>query len=194
MRLQLGSHCFIENKMFNLLPENEKRNILREYNFRRAIVLTAFLFALGVIACVSLFPSFLLSSAKIIEEEAQLASIKKSDTFQEADRLNASLIETNLKIQSLKPLNNEQYIVDVIGTVIAKKNDAIRINGFLFKRGNGKDTGSLTVSGLTRDRESLSAFVRELEKEPLFTKVVLPISNFTKDRNAEFSIQINGAF
>lgn len=180
--------------MFNLLPENEKRNILQEYNFRRAIVLTAFLFVLGVIACVSLFPSFLLSSAKIIEEETQLTSIKRSNTFQEADRLNASLTETNLKIQSLKPLTNEQYIVDVIGTVIKKKNGAIRINGFLFKRGNGKDLGSLTVSGLTRDRESLSTFVRELEKDPLFTKVVLPISNFTKDRNAEFSIQINGAF
>jgi hypothetical protein len=180
--------------MFNLLPEPEKKQILSEYNLRRNILMLIFLFVVGLIAVISIFPSYLLSSSKILEAQDGVSSIRNSNVFKEEESLNAELAQTNLKLSALQPLAGERYVSELFNAVITERSSGIRMNGLQYKRGDDKKGGYLSVSGVAQDRENLSQFVTALGKNSLFSKVDLPVSNFTKDRNADFTLQINGSF
>ena len=43
---------------------------------------------------------------------------------------------------------------------------------------------------MAKDREVLRGFVKALEEEPYFERVEIPVSNFVKDRDIEFSLEI----
>ncbi len=180
--------------MFNLLPQKEKQKIVKGYFIRRNIILLIFIFALGIISSISLFPSFLLSRVKIKETEESIKVIQNSPTFKEAKLLNDSLLITNMKIDALTNGLNNFFVGDILTKVIEKRGEDVRITSIAFKKGLGKDLSQIFVNGIARDRESLSYFVEELKKDKLFEKVNLPVSNFAKDSNAEFSVQISGTF
>jgi len=146
--------------MFNLLPPNEKRNILKEYTTRRYILIAMFSFALGVICVVSLVPSYLLSTAKIDEVNDDLARLKGSEAFRESDNLNKTLVETNAKLASLKTTKNEMYASDLISRVLVKRDLNIRISGLMYKK--VESGGAITITGIAHDRENLSKFVGAL--------------------------------
>jgi Tfp pilus assembly protein PilN len=180
--------------MFNLLPQSEKQNILKEYATRRNILIVMFVFALGVISVVALIPAYLLSTIKLNEVNDELVRVKGSVAFQESDNLNKILIDTNAKLASVKATKDQVYVADLIKNVISKQDLNIRINGIMYKRGSAGAMSVITLAGIAHNREQLSSFVQDLRSLPLFTSVNLPVSSFAKDKNAEFSIQIQGAF
>ncbi len=181
--------------MFNLLPETEKEKILREYNHRRLIVFLAFMSATLCMALVALFPSYILSSIKLKEVETNIAVVRQSKEFQEADKLQTVLTESNEKLSALQFGRSKVLSQDLIAQIINVKNTGIRINGLLYKKSTAKDTSSqIFINGIAQNRESLSRFVTDLQKVKIFKKVALPVSSFTKDVNAEFTISIEGDF
>ncbi len=180
--------------MFNLLPEEEKKIILHEYTARKAIVLLLFLFVSGIIAIIFLLPSNILSASKAAGIEKQIKNAQNSIIFKEADALNASLKNINLKLTVLSPYRSGISAEDLFAKIIEKKTLNIRIGSFVYKKALGKEQSLITISGIARDRESLSTFVQVLENEPIFTKVNLPVSNLTKNKNPDFSIEIRGTF
>jgi len=181
--------------MFNLLPETEKEKILREYNHRRLIVFLAFMSATVCMALVALFPSFVLSSIKLDELETDIVVVRQSKEFQEADKLQTVLTESNEKLTALQLGHSKVLTQDIIAQIINAKNSGIRMNGLLYKKSVAVDTNSqFLINGIAQNRESLSRFVTDLQKIKMFKEVTLPVSSFTKDINAEFTINIVGEF
>jgi len=72
--------------------------------------------------------------------------------------------------------------------VISKKMTDIKINQILYK--NEPAGKSIGVRGIAPNRERLLLFRRALEEDPLFKKVDLPISNFTKGLNIQFYLSL----
>jgi Tfp pilus assembly protein PilN len=179
--------------MFNLLPEPEKKQILDEYKLRRLVVLLLFVFVVGLVAVVSIFPSYILASVKVSEVESNLLSAKNSPIFAEEATLTAAITGANQKLVTLLPPRGEAYVENILSTVISHKNDTIRLNGFSFTRGVS-GSSDLLVNGVASNRDALSSFVDTLKKDSFFTTVDLPVSNFAKDANASFSIDIKGNF
>ena len=180
--------------MFSLLPETEKNIILREYSMRRWIVFLLFLFVSGLIATISIFPSRMLSTSKIAAVKKQITIIKNSAILKEAENLNARLSQTNLKLKALSVSTETTAISTLLDNVIKKKGANNTLVGFSYKKGTDKAPGLLILSGIARDRESLLSFVKELKTDQLFTKVDLPVSNFTKEKDVPFSIELSGKF
>jgi Tfp pilus assembly protein PilN len=178
--------------MFNLLPEKDKENILKEYSTRRTIILFMFVSTLGLIASTAFLPAYIVSRAEVAETENQIKQIKESPLFAESEKMHTALAQANTKISILSKENGVMQISEVIALAVKGNGQAIRVTGFSFQKNKGKS--KLMITGMARDRESLSNFVKELEKEKRFETVNLPVSNFTKDRNAEFSIDIQGTF
>lgn len=179
--------------MFNLLPPNEKQNIIKEYSSRKFILMGIFAAALGLIGFVSLIPAYLLSEARLREVTGDLARLEGKDSANVMTELTKSLSQVNLKLSILKTAPSEHAANDLLKMVIDERGGGIRVSGFLYKRNLDKDS-VISVNGVARDRESLSQFVERLKKNPLFSKVDLPVSNFAKDKNTEFSLQITGKF
>lgn len=180
--------------MFNLLPEIEKKRILQEYSVRKIIVFLLFLFVSGIIATVFSIPPHLMSVSKEKEIEGQISAVRGSNIFMEASMLNKQLSDINLKLKALHPQTDLISVEDIFEKVLIRKNSKISIDTLLYRRSIGKEQSTITVGGVASDRESLATFVQNLEGEALFTKVDLPVSNFTKNKNSDFSILISGDF
>jgi Tfp pilus assembly protein PilN len=180
--------------MFNLLPEAEKNKILEEYSARRIIVFAVFLCVSLCIALVSIFPSYVLSSIKLKEIQDNISSVRQFTSFQEADQLSKELSQANVKLSALQFNASSVPVEDLFSRIITRKISGVRLNGIMYKRGATKDSSVISVSGVAKDRESLSNFVTELQKEALFKNVSLPVSSFAKDSNADFTLQITGTF
>ena len=179
--------------MFNLLPDSEKKFILAEYANRRTVAALAFLFVLGLIASISAFPAFLLSSAKVSEVREEIEAVRQSKIFQEESSLSAELQKTQGKISSLHPKEAFIPVETVFTRIITHRGDGIRMNGLRLSATTDAER-QILVNGIARDRDALLSFVHALEEDPLFSSVDLPVSNFTRDRNAEFSLTIHGTF
>lgn len=177
--------------MFNLLPEADKKNVLKEYSMRRAVVILLFLLVAGLIALVTALPSKLLSSSKFKGVQKQIEVSKTIAILNEEAKLTSSLSLVNSKLTALKDAGGSS-IVDLIERIIVKKGQSIKIRGISYIRNVDKST--ISLSGVTQNRESLLNFVKSLKTEPLWSEVNLPVSNFAKEKDAEFTIEIKGKF
>jgi hypothetical protein len=180
--------------MFNLLPPSEKQNILKEYSSRRLILSCIFLCALGLISVASLAPSYLLSRARISELTDDLERSRGTDIAKELESQTKIIATTNAKLGILADSVAEHKANNLFQDVISKRGSGIRISALMYKRGGDKETGSISVTGIARDRESLSRFVQDLKTNTLYSKVDLPVSSFAKDKNTNFTIQLFGKF
>ena len=125
--------------MFNLLPPNEKQNILKEYAYRKLILLCLFLAALGLIGVTSLLPSYLLSRARIAELSSDVARSKGVVQAEELQNQIKIVSLANSKIQLLVDVIDHMSARDVFKSVIDKRGNGVRISGMMYKRG-GKDS------------------------------------------------------
>ncbi len=180
--------------MFNLLPEPEKKQIIDEYHSRRTVVGLSLLFVVGLISIVAIFPSFVLSGSKVSDAENTINNLKDSSIFKEEAGLNSELSQANAKLVALHPAKSDVDVAGLFQSIVTHKTNNIRITGFLYTPTNATNPGKISIQGLARGREDLSLFVDSLKKDPSYKSVDLPVSSFTKDLNADFSIDITGNF
>jgi len=147
--------------MFNLLPEPEKKQILSEYNTRRLIVMLLFILAIGIIAIISIFPTYIESIGKVTDVQSNLSTINNSPIFAEETALTAGLSQANQKLVALQPPKGEAYLENIITAVLKHKTLSVRLDGFSFTRNNSGSV--LVVSGVARNRDTLSAFVDSMQ-------------------------------
>lgn len=153
-----------------------------------------FLCALGLIGVASLTPSYLLSRARIHELQDDVSRSTTKDSEKELELFAKTLSQTNGKLAVLTDALDDYQAHSLFEDILAKRGNGIRINALMYKRGGDKDTGVVSVTGVARDRESLSGFVQDLKTDPLYSRVDLPVSNFAKDKNTNFTIQLFGKF
>jgi len=179
--------------MFNLLPKTEKGTLRREYRTRLAIVVLWLSFATFLIASFLLLPSFVLSSAK---EKAAVhrfttlsAEVERESGAKFRDKL--ADIQSRLKFFSRKAPAAHWH--ELLAQLVSRKTDTISLTTVSFAGGED-GTRQVIIAGTARDRAGLRAFAKSLERVSFFEKVAVPISNYAKDTDIEFSVHITGKF
>ncbi len=180
--------------MFNLLPEKEKKELFREYRLRRGILWLSVAFLLGVLFCIFLIPSFLISSSKGDEVERRIESVRQSTIFEETDVLNQRLTTASLKIKTFENFSISPPIHDVFEKVTEMRGSDIRIRGLQYRKSEDPRAAMILVAGVARDRNSLRDFVKELEQHENFARVNLPVASFAREQNLDFSLEITAVF
>ena len=178
--------------MFELLPITQKKALKKEYFFRLAIVILASLLALSAISVVLLTPSYFLSVVreKAISEEFDRA-VKSKDTLSEQE-LRTNVNKSKEMLELLKSGESKILIESLISKIIEKKNAGIAINSFSVNLSK-KDKYELFVSGTAKKREDLKVFAESLRSSKEFGSVDLPISNFAKIADIDFSVTLKTA-
>ena len=174
--------------MLNLLPEEQREKIKKEYKIRRLVVASFFIFISLVIASVSLLPPYLISKEKLDESNKHLNTFSNSPIIKKSQDLSSETDAINGKIKSLS-VSNSVYIYDILNKILDKKTDQISIKNFVYLKKDNNNV-SVTLSGLANSRESLIGFEKNLQNETYFSSVDFPVSNLAKDTNIDFSIQI----
>lgn len=176
--------------MFNLLPENLKKAIVHEYKLRLVIVAMSFVVLVQVSFLVFLFPSWLSSYYKgedfTIKSDEMSTSLSNHDvnsTTSYIKTLNSTLTLINDTLEYPK-------IIPILESLLKERTSNIRLSGISYVV-NSVTSGVLTLNGVGDSRETLVSFSKRLAQIEGFKKVDLPLSNLAKDKNIEFSININ---
>lgn len=174
--------------MLNLLPEQEKYFIKKEYKNRRKVVALALLLCIFMIAFISLLPSYVLSTQKRNEASLKVASFGESTALEESKKLSAETLLANKKINALKP-DNYIYTNEIFDDILSGQVGGVKVLNFSIARKNTERI-DVIVGGIAHKRDSLLLFQNNLKKIDRFMEVVLPVSDLVKDSNINFSIKI----
>jgi hypothetical protein len=174
--------------MFNLLPYKEKKAIGAEYMRRRLIIILLFSIATVILAGVFLIPSFIIAGYRLSEIKQTVAVLQANDAIKNQQTYKDAIAAANKKIATFGLSSTTEPLLELLEGIAAVKSDAITITSFNASRTGG--TLALTVEGTAKDRESLLSFANLLKGSGVYGKVDLPISNFAKDENISFSLNV----
>ena len=181
--------------MRNLLSQQDKKAVLKEYKLRIIIVILVFIFFTMFIASALLAPSYILSDYRYNIINAHSEIIKNSIKKREQGDFGLILRNTQDKLELLSVKKEDILLSKIFEEILEKKSSGIKLIKFSYKKSqNENKDGQIIVSGLASGREMLLRFKKDLEKQENFSEVVLPISNLASDRDIEFSITITGGF
>lgn len=178
--------------MINLLPEQQRREVRREYFSRLAIVSLIFASLCFLAGTAALLPSFILSRAREAALSDQAAVLTHSVELASATGSDKKLQNAKDHLALLSARLGESSPRELLSLLIEQKKNGITLSRFAFAR-NPSGAMVVTVAGKASDRETLVAFSETLKKVPAFTSSNLPISNFAQSQSIPFTITVTVA-
>lgn len=177
--------------MINLIPNQEKKRKVKDFYFRLGVVFLVTMAVCILINLVAILPAYFLSSVKKNLVEEKLAT-QKSDPIPITDQNTlATITDLKSKLDLIEKAEQGKYLVStsVINEVLLKKMPDIKITeiSYNYNSTNGK---KVSISGIAPSRERLLLFRNALQEDVAFKKVDLPISNFIKGSDIEFSLTL----
>jgi len=177
--------------MFTFLPEQYKKDAVREYHFRLAAVYLFLLCIFLLLGAALALPTFALIKAEknaLTEERTTLIKNLKENPEVLEKEVGVINEKTDLLTQSLA----SKSMLSVIDRILSQTTNGIFIQTFSLKRGG--DNGSISLGGMASSRDALVAFSKKLQSEPSFSHTELPVGSFAKNRNIPFTISITSSF
>lgn len=181
--------------MINLIPNEEKEKMIKSFYYRLAIL---FLTTLGVsvfIAFIALLPSYFITATKNSIINLRLENQKNEPVPLPDQKTLAVIQDLDLKLSLIEKSKSSEFTVsgNVIDAVLLEKMPDIKITNISFDddlKNNPAKGRKITIRGLAPSREILLSFRLALEDSQSFKQVDLPISNFIRGANIEFSLDL----
>lgn len=170
--------------MINLIPPAARKSVVFEY-WLRVVSVWLFLFGTGcMIVAVLLLPTYMIVRGQIALLDGQVTSA--TDQTATFDAGIASLEAASAAAVLLTEGASSTPFSTYVKLLEETAGDSVVLHSINFT----KDPlgGKIILSGTAATRESLAAFRDNLEAEPLFTDVVLPIDSLLKNRDLMFSL------
>ena len=180
--------------MINLIPNKDKKVMIIDFYIRFISTMFFVLGFGGLIACVSLVPAFVLSIEKKSSVDMKLKT-QTEEVMPEIDQQALGAInDLNSKMDIIEKAKKGNYEISqkVIKAILLKKINGIQITQIAYKS-DALGIKSVNVNGKASSREQLLSFRQSFESDKAFSKVVLPISNFVKGSNIQFSLSLTPA-
>ena len=166
----------------------------RAFYQRLLVVVLLTLSGAFVFGLAALLPSYFISTVKndIAQRELSAQSVEPMPTLDAETEKEIKTLDAKLSIIEKAERNKFTVSTQVIREVIAQKLSDIKITQIIFDAG-GDGAPKITVSGIAPSRERLLLYRQALEQDVNFKNVLLPISNFVKGSNIEFSLTLTPA-
>ena len=173
------------DNMANLLPQDKKNKIRKEYRVR-VFTVSLFMFeGILIIATVLLASLYILLGSRLSGLDQIYAAAAGKE--EEIVRLEGAINETRAKLELLQHSGSSLKIpYGVFKTVIDIKPESISLTKMAYSNGN-----QITISGFAPHRKNLQDFVVVIGKHELFLPVEYPFSNITQKQDIDFSLIIN---
>ena len=174
--------------MFNLLPENLKKEIKSNYRFRLVAVALLLLIFLQFTTLIFMLPSWISSYYREKDEGSQEQKMNQSLSSADIASIDSQIKTINSRIKILNSALNYPHLIPYINLILGQKTNAIKLSTIDFNLNSSNVT--ISLNGISDTRDSLLAFVKVLQATGQFKNVDLPISNFAKDKNINFSLNL----
>lgn len=169
--------------MINILPEEGRKRVAREYAVRLASVCMFLLCALGFITAGMLLPSYF--TAQVAAEGAGLAAAHEATLtggVQSVDE--TALIRSKNEMISLNTFRDTVVPSGVLQRLTAVLPVGVSLSYIEYQSASAK----VILAGSAISRESLLSFVHALEKVKGVGHVDLPLGSLARSENVLFTI------
>ena len=180
--------------MINLIPNEEKKRMTLDFNNRLWVLFLLVMNFSILVACISIVPAYIFSVDKN-------AAVKKNLDYQNAHPLDSGQQQS---LDTVKALNNKLLLIKnaeeskilisqrVVNAILLNKDPKIKITQIDYTESDPVQGKKISISGTAPTREDLLAFRQTLEENTsAFKKVDLPISNFVKESDLQFSLSLS---
>jgi hypothetical protein len=175
--------------MLHLLTEEHRKKVVTEY--RKRIIIVSLLGLLCVCATGAIFvlPTYFLSHGKYATVEAEMKILDSELAIKEDSGSSERIKNATLSIEALKIFEKNKNPSVVLDNIVRGKPAGVQIKNFIFTPG---EASAMTVdlAGRADTRKSLVQFDQKLKSNPVFDEVVIPLGNFAKEKNIDFSIKL----
>lgn len=173
----------------NLLPESERKQVVKALKARFFVV---GLFILGValiINSILIIPPYLLASTKLLEDKvrADATALKKDKSYLATLEVPREL---NTKTNSIRILTPAKTKIEILNDIFSTRPVMVKVNSITYLSANEDEGQKIIISGVSEDRKSLIDYSQFLKSNPLFVAVDVPVSSFTRERNLPFTMSI----
>ena len=176
--------------MINVLPVLEKKVLRKEYWMRFSTIILNLILVVGFVATLLLLPSYFLSKDKEQIVERQLEAFNKENPDLAINNVDKTIKDINSKLEMLNSnMTSFQVNEKVLNNILKSRTPGITFSQILFNKREGGFI--LEVHGIAENRDALRNFKTELDSNPNFSSVDLPISNFLEKADLVFTISIS---
>jgi hypothetical protein len=177
--------------MINLIPKEEKKNMTADFHYRLLILMLVMIDFCLLVGGISLLPAYFSSSINYNLVNAQLDAQKKEPLPVLGEQSLAAIKDINTKITLVESAEKNKFLpsINIIRAILSKKRFDIKLTQILYET-EANAGKKVNISGTAPSREVLLLFRQALEESPNFKSVDLPISNFVKGSNIEFSLSL----
>ncbi|MSR73362.1 hypothetical protein EXS61_02045 [Candidatus Parcubacteria bacterium] len=182
--------------MTNLLPQTKLASLAKEYKYRLTTVVIFTFVVVVVLSAGFLVPSFIISNVKLAGIAVEAQKVRAVSELQNTKSTSGTILkDIKMELALLRPDASEDSVQNVIGLITKNKSSDIRIQSVSYVRSvAGTEDGKIVVSGIAKNRKSLTTLTSQIQSNSIFKNVDLPISNFAKYKDIAFSMQISGSF
>jgi hypothetical protein len=178
--------------MINLIPNEEKKKIRRDFHFRFITVSFIMISICILVAVISILPSYFISNLRKNLANSKLEAQKNEQIPPLDQKAMNEIDELRKKIILIENSGKNQFSVteEIFKRIISKKMSDININQIHYEVDPISKNKKMSINGIAPSRERLLLFRQTLEEDPYFTQVDLPISNFIKGSNIRFYLSL----
>ncbi len=178
--------------MLNLLPEEQKKKVTAEYSKRIWIVVCLGIVAVVAVSATFLIPVYVMAHGTYAEFLNEKKELDSRIAASERDTSAESVKDIAGAIQVLKQYNVVLPPTKLIESIVKSRVPGMRIFHIAYTPSQN-DPAAIDVTGRAVTRAALVAFSENLKANPDFLSVSIPISNFAKEKNIEFSAKLVAA-
>ncbi len=180
----------MSTELTNLLPAERKHALSRDYTLRLftfALLLLGFvLIAHGAL----LIPSYTYVEEQKKTKEAHLAELSERREVSGFAGLSERVTAFAARADTLKELQTLPSASDSVRAILSLPRTGISITSFVFSPPEGKEPGSMRVSGTASTRVSLRSFDSALNDLSFVQSTNLPPSVYAKESDIPFQIAL----
>ncbi len=170
--------------MSNVLPQSEKKRILRTIRARYLIVGSLALLSGAVVASLSLLPAII--SIRIAQDSLDSSAAQLRD---DADGDYAIQVRTQGLLDTFTPIVSATTSpTDLLQAALAVKPPGISVTSMSF---SGGAKGSIVLSGVARDRLAVNAFSEALQRTEKFGTVTVPVASLVGTQDGRFTVTLS---
>ena len=175
--------------MINLIPNEQKKRMKRGFYYRLVVVFLIMFLVIVLLSTLAILPSYFLSFSEntLINQKLE---VQKNELVPVGDqKILVAVGDLDSKLNLIENRQSVRFVVSekIINPLILNKMPGIRITSIFYE--NDPTLGKkVRIGGTAPSREILLLFRRAIEDDALFKQVDLPISNFVKGSNIEFSL------
>jgi nitrate reductase NapAB chaperone NapD len=174
--------------MLNLLPKDQKIKLTREYRKRFWVVAFSLLLAGEIISLILLAPSYITTQTRINILNSASSGLKVQNLNVESANLSNIVEQTNRYLTALDSSTTPTGVVAAVQKIVEIRGDSVKINSLFYKLNSNQP--QIVVSGKAKSRQSLLDFAKRLKGLPGVVSADLPVSDFAKAQDIDFSINV----